>query len=77
MNTRRYCSHHFLNRFPKKRISDSPKLKEFQDDNFTLDENDGKFTKTIENTVGKGKITRHKHFLLFQQCFQKTCTADM
>ena len=24
----------------------------------------------------RGEITRHEQFLLFLQCFQKTCTAD-
>ena len=27
--------------------------------------------------MGKGEIARYGQFLLFQQCFQKTCTADM
>ena len=27
-------------------------------------------------TLGKGEIAHYKHFLLFSQCFQKTCTAD-
>ena len=31
----------------------------------------------LENTVGKGEIARYEQFLLFPQCFQKTCTADM
>ena len=31
----------------------------------------------IENTVGKGEIARYEQFLLFPQCFQKTCTAGM
>ena len=52
------------------------KLKEFADDNFKLIENGRKLSKQVENTVGKGEIARHK-FLLFPQCFQKTCTADI
>ena len=32
--------------------------------------------KRVENTVGKGEIARYEQFLLFTQCFQKTCTAD-
>ena len=35
-----------------------------------------KFSKRVENTVGKEKIARYEQFLLFQQCFQKACTAD-
>ena len=52
------------------------KLTEFADDNFKVDENDEKFYKRIENTVGKGEIARDEQFLLFPQCFHKTCTAD-
>ena len=29
----------------------------------------------FENSVGKGEIARYEQFLLFPQCFQKTCTA--
>ena len=56
--------------FPKQLILDSSKLKEFADGNFNL-------IKMAENTVGKGEIAHKKQFLLFSQCFQKTCTADM
>ena len=48
----------------------------FADDNFEIDENGRKFSKRVENTVGKGEIARYEQFLLFPQCFQKTCTAD-
>ena len=51
-------------------------LKEFADDNFEFDENGRKFSKLLENTVGKGEIARCEQFLLFPQCFQKTSTAD-
>ena len=34
------------------------------------------FSKQIENTVEKGEIACYEQFLLFPQCFQKTCTAD-
>ena len=56
---------------------DSAKLKQFADDNFVFDENRRKFSKWVENTVGKGEIAHYEQFLLFPQCFQKTCTADM
>ena len=55
---------------------DSSKLKEFADDNFEFDENGGKFSERMESAVGKGEITRYKQFILFQQSFQNTCTAD-
>ena len=48
----------------------------FADNNFKFDENGRKFSKWVENTVGKGEIARYEQFL-FLQCFQKTCTADM
>ena len=59
----------------KQQISDLSKLKEFADGNFRFDEDGRKFFKRIEKTVGKGEIARYEQFLLFPQCFQKTCTA--
>ena len=56
--------------FPKRQILDAPKLKKFADDNLQLNENGGKFSKMIENTVGKGEIARYEQFLLFPQYFQ-------
>ena len=41
----------------------------------SFDENGGKFSNSVENTVGKGEIARYEQFLLFPQCFQKTFTA--
>ena len=32
-------------------------------------------SKRAENTVGKGEIARYEQFILFPQCFQKTCTT--
>ena len=34
------------------------------------------FSHWLRNTVGKGEVARYEQFLLFPQCFQKTCTAD-
>ena len=51
-------------------------MKEFTDDNFKCDKNDGKFAKRVENAVGKGEIARYEQSFLFPQSFQKTCTAD-
>ena len=51
------------------------KLKEFADDNSNFNENGRKFSKLVENTVEKGEIALYEQFLLFPQCFQKTCTA--
>ena len=62
---------------PKRQFFYSSKLKEFADDNFKLDENGTKMSRRVENTVGKGEIARYEQFLIFPQCFQKTCPADM
>ena len=45
-------------------------------DIFKLEENGRKFSELVENTVGKGEIACYGPFLLFPQCFPKTCTAD-
>ena len=50
---------------PQRQILYSSKLKEFADDNFIFDENDSKFSKRVENTVGKGEIAHYEQFLLF------------
>ena len=60
--------------FPKQQILDSSKKKKIADDNSKCDENGRKF---LENTMRKGEMARYEPFLLFPQCFQKTCTADM
>ena len=65
-----------FNPFPNDRILDMTKLKEFADNDFNIDRNGWKFSKRVENTVGKGEIARYEQFLLFQQCFQNTCTAE-
>ena len=36
-----------------------------------------RFSKSVENTVGKGEIAHNEQFLLFPQCFQEACIADM
>ena len=66
-----------MNPFPKQQILDSSKLKEVTDYNFNFYKNGGKFSKWVENTVEKGEIARCEQFLLFSQCFQKTCTVDV
>ena len=65
-----------VNPFPNDKFQTLPKLKEVADDNFQFDENVRKFSKWVENTVGKGEIARNEQFLLFPQCFQWICTAD-
>ena len=62
-----------VNPLPDDKILDRSNLKQSADDNFKFDENSRKFSKQVENTVGKGEISRYKQFLLFPQCFQKAC----
>ena len=64
------CTFSLCKPSPKQQILDSSKLKEFSDNNFEFDENGRKFPERVKNT-------RYEQFLLFPQCFQKTCTADM
>ena len=66
----------WVNSFPNKEILDSFKLQDFADDSFRFDKNSRKFSKWVENTAGKGEIARYEQFVLFPQCFKKTCTAD-
>ena len=62
--------------FRKWQILESSKLKDFADDNFKVDENARKFSNVVGNTVRKREIAFYKQFLLFPQCFPKTCAAD-
>ena len=55
---------------------DASKLKELACDKLKFVESGRKLSKQVENTVGKGEIACYEQFLLFPQCFQKTCTAD-
>ena len=55
--------------FPKKQNLDSSIQKEFTDDNYKLNKNGRKFSKGVENIVGKGEIAHNEQFLLFPQCF--------
>ena len=70
----KFNSLNHVNTFPKRQSLDSSKLKELSGNNFKFDENGRKFSKLLENTVGKGEIACNELFLLFPQCFQKTCT---
>ena len=65
-----------FNPFPTNKFKTHRNWKEFADDNFKFDKNGRKLLKWVENTVGKGETARYEQFLLFLQCFQKTCTAD-
>ena len=60
-----------LKSFPKQQILDSSKLKEFVNDNFRFDINGKKFSKWVENNLGKGESARYEQFLLFLAMFSK------
>ena len=47
-----------FNPLPDNKILDWSKLKQIEDDIFKFDENSWKFSKRVENTVGKGEIAR-------------------
>ena len=51
--------------------------KESAENNFRLDETGRKFSKWVRDTTEVGEIAHYEQFLLFQLCFQKTCTAKM
>ena len=57
----------------RRQILDCSKFKESADDNLKFYENNQKFSKWIENIVGKGEIACYEQFLLFPQCFQNVC----
>ena len=67
---------YFFKPFTKRQILGSPNLKEFADDTFKCDKNGEKFSKTVENAMGRGEIARYEQFLLLPQRFQKIYTAD-
>ena len=59
-----------FNPFPNDNL-DSSKLKDFADDNFRFDENCRKFSKRIENTLGKGEIACDEQISPFPTVFSK------
>ena len=66
-----------LNPLPDNKILDWSKLKQIEDDIFKCDENSRKFSKRVDNTVGKEEIAHYEQFLLFLQCFQKACFLEV
>ena len=56
---------------PKQQSLDPSKLKEFADDNFQGDENGGKFSKRVENTVGKRRNCSLRAISPFPTVFSK------
>ena len=50
----------FFNPLPDDKILDRSNLKQSADDNFKFDENSRKFSKQVDNTVGKREIARYE-----------------
>ena len=50
--------------FPKQQVLHSSKLKEFSDKNFKVDGNSKRFTKRVENIVGKGEMWEEEKLLI-------------
>ena len=65
-----------FNLLPDDKILDRSSLKQSADNNFKFDENNKRFSKWVENTVGKGEIAHYEQFLLFPQCFKKACFLE-
>ena len=49
-----------LKLLPDDKILDWSKFKQSANNNFKFDENSRKFSKRVENTVGKGEIARYE-----------------
>ena len=62
----------FSEPFPKRQILDFSKLKDFADSNFKFNENGGKISKTVENTVGKGENARYCRHIKTRACLRKS-----
>ena len=60
-----------FNPLPDDKILDRSYLTRSADDNFKFDKNSRKFSKRVENIVGKGEIARYEQLLLFPPCFPK------
>ena len=61
-----------LNSLPNDKCLDWFKLKAFADDKVTVTDKLKFVLGQIENMVGKGENAGYQHFLVFQQCFQKS-----
>ena len=57
--------------FPKQHILDTPRLKEFADDNFIFHENSREFSKRIENTLEKQKLIVTSNFFFSHSVFKR------
>ena len=65
------CSKVQINPLPDDKILDRSKLRQSADDSFKFDENSRKFSKQVENTLGKGEIAHYEQFLLSHCVFKR------
>ena len=61
----------YINPLPDDKILDRSNLKQSADDNLKFDENSRKFSKQVENSVGKGEIARYEQFLFSHSVFKR------
>ena len=71
----RYYEMSMFNSLPIDKILDRTKLKAFADDKLNVAKMIIFLLDRIENIVKKGENAGYQHFLLFQQCFQKTSSS--
>ena len=57
----------YFNPFPKVQFMTLRNWQSLQTTNFKFDENNGKFSKWVENTVGKGEIARYDSYCRHMQ----------
>ena len=72
---KQYISQLFIP-FPNDKFLTLPNSKSLQTTVSNVMKMAEKFSKSVENTVGKGEIACYEQFLPFPRCFQKTYTAD-
>ena len=65
-----------INPLPSDKTLDQSKLKAFADDKIKGTEKLKVVHGPVENIVGKGENAGYQHFLLYPQCFQKSCFLE-
>ena len=60
-----------FNPLPDNKILDWSKFKQIEDDIFKFDENSRKFSRRVENTVGKGEIAHYEQFTFSNSVFKR------
>ena len=63
--------------FPIRQNLDWSKFKAFADNKISLNKKSKLVLGRVENIVGKAENASYQHFLLFQQCFQKSSLSEL